>query len=184
MPLLQQTRAASSCQTNVILPWSRMTNPDKQFPAQGPVYQEAVKALPGVGGESRSADANGRWFRVLLIAPNYVSPAPGGQLLLSGEAIAGNNPPLPRSRPILRSDVPCETQQPPNLATVPGPPPPGQTKISAPTSPAARSLMANAQVGADNLARAMIRNEGLQGQLRVSDRMLTPAQVRSQGSGH
>jgi virulence factor Mce-like protein len=185
VPLLEQTRAASSCQTNVILPWSHKTINDKQFPAYGPVYTETPKSLPGVGGESRSADANGRWFRVLLIAPNFVSPAPNNQIMLSGEQIAGNNPPLPANRPVLRSDVPCETQQPPNLDTTPGPPPAGQQRITAPTSPAARAFMAKAQSEAIGLARNMLKTEGLSGSLKVSDKTITGdtiPQLRS-GSG-
>jgi hypothetical protein len=157
----------------VILPWSHKTINDKQFPAYGPVYTETPKSLPGVGGESRSADANGRWFRVLLIAPNFYSPAPNNQIMLSGEQIAGNNPPLPANRPVLRSDVPCETQQAPNLDTQPGPPPAGQQRITAPTTPAARAFMAKAQSEAIGLARNMIKTEGLSGKLKVSDKTIT-----------
>jgi phospholipid/cholesterol/gamma-HCH transport system substrate-binding protein len=34
--------------------------------------------------------------------------------------VEGVNPPMPASRPPLRADVACETQEPPNLNTVPG----------------------------------------------------------------
>ena len=173
VPLLSQTREASSCQTNVILPWSKRSLNDKQFPAEGPVYEEAAKGLPGVGGESRASDANGRWFRVLLIAPNYVSPAPNGQILLSGDQIAGNNPPLSAERPPLRSDVPCETQKPPNLDTVPGPPPPGQRRVTPPSSPAALAFEAKAQANAIKIAEGMLKREGLTHQLRVTDKPIT-----------
>ena len=37
--------------------------------------------------------------------------------------------------------------------------------------------MARAQLGADDLARAMIKNEGLAGKLRVTDKPLTAADV-------
>src|SRR3712207_9190258 len=39
--------------------------PDAAFPANGPVFQSAVKWLPAIAGESRSFDANGMWFKVL-----------------------------------------------------------------------------------------------------------------------
>ena len=125
VPLFNQTRLASSCQNTVVLPWSHMTLPDPNFPAVGPVYDEGVKFLPGVGGESRSGDANGKWFRVLLVAPRFVTPTVNGNFLLSANQIMGTNPPKPAAvpgqpngeRPALRPDVPCETQQPPNLST-------------------------------------------------------------------
>ena len=59
IPLYRQVRRAASCQNTVIHPWSMDTVPDKQFPAQGKVYEEAPKPLPGLAGESRSGDANG-----------------------------------------------------------------------------------------------------------------------------
>src|SRR5215204_994179 len=65
VPLNKQVRQASSCQTEVILPWSKDKLVDKKFPSTGPVYQELPKPFPGLAGESRSGDANGQWFRVL-----------------------------------------------------------------------------------------------------------------------
>jgi len=59
VPLYQQVRLASSCQNNVILPWSHMTTPDPNFPTRGPVFEEGVKNLPGLADESRSGHANG-----------------------------------------------------------------------------------------------------------------------------
>ncbi|MEA2127101.1 MAG: hypothetical protein QOI80_3883, partial [Solirubrobacteraceae bacterium] len=43
--------------------------------------------------------------------------------------VEGVNPPKPTARPPLRADVACETQQPPNLETVPGGPP-AATKVN------------------------------------------------------
>ena len=40
--------------------------------------------------------------------------------------VACVNPPMPTTRPPLRPEVPCETQEPPDLNTVPGDPPPAQ----------------------------------------------------------
>ena len=50
VPLLQQTRLASSCANHVILPWSHMTMPDPNFPATGQVFQEGPKPLVGLAG--------------------------------------------------------------------------------------------------------------------------------------
>ncbi|MGI8513331.1 MAG: MlaD family protein [Solirubrobacteraceae bacterium] len=124
VPLYRQVRAASSCQNEVVLPWTKMTTPDPNFPAKGPVFQEGVKNLPGLGGESRSGDANGQWARVLAgngVITYALGQAPGGAARF-GQAtfpILGVNPPK-ASRPPIRYDVPCETQQAPDLRTIPG----------------------------------------------------------------
>ena len=124
VPLYQQVRRASSCQNEVILPWTKDKIPDAQFPAEGPVYQESVKPLPGLAGESRSTDGNGQWFRVLVSGgTNLVELQPG---LLSSTMfpINGTNPPRPTTRPPLSSTTPCESQVKPDLRSKPGQPPP------------------------------------------------------------
>jgi phospholipid/cholesterol/gamma-HCH transport system substrate-binding protein len=121
IPLLEQVRAASSCQNEVILPWSVDKIEDKEFPAIGPVYQEQTKPLIGLAGESRTFDANGQWFRVALNAAQYGTPVGNGQVMLSDREILGANPPKPAKRPPLRPDVPCETQERPDLRTTPTP---------------------------------------------------------------
>ena len=119
LPLLEQVRAASSCQNEVILPWTLDTVPDKDFPSIGPVYQEQVKPLVGLAGESRTFDANGQWFRVALNAGQYATPAGSNRFLLSDRPILGANPPKPAGRPPLRPEVMCETQKKPDLRTNP-----------------------------------------------------------------
>ncbi len=120
-PLLLQGRSLAACQNEVVLPFTSDTIPDEQFPSSGPVFQDAVKTLPGLAGESRSGDANGQWFRVLANAGNYASPGPAGQIMTSSQPLAGFNPKPPaRGRSLLRPDVPCETQEPPDLRSTPG----------------------------------------------------------------
>jgi phospholipid/cholesterol/gamma-HCH transport system substrate-binding protein len=121
VPLFGQVRAASSCQNEVVLPWSRDTIQDRTFPALGPVYEEATKPLPGLAGESRSGDANGQWFRVMVAAPKFAYPIGTDRFFFTGDPIQGVNPPVPQNhkRSPLRPDVPCETQQPPDLRTIP-----------------------------------------------------------------
>jgi len=127
VPLYTQVRLASSCQNNVIQPWSHMTTPDPNFPARGQVFEEGVKNLPGLADESRSGDANGQWARVLASngATSYSLGQDAGGALRIGHTnfpILGVNPPK-ATRPPTRYDVPCETQQPPDLRTIPGQPP-------------------------------------------------------------
>ena len=88
MPLYEQVAPASSCQNEVILPWTKDKIDDKTFPATGPVYEESLKALPGLAGESRSGDANGQWFRVLL---------DGAELRLPDRRPASSSSPASRS---------------------------------------------------------------------------------------
>jgi len=128
IPLLQQVRLASSCQNQVILPWSHDTIQDKNFPATGRVYQEGVKFLPGLAAESRSGDANGQYFSLLASGgPNTVSLGNSAaglpQFAQTLFPIQGSNPPKPSTRPSLQPQVPCETQQRPDLRTVAGAPP-------------------------------------------------------------
>ena len=49
------------------------------------------------------------------------------KFFLTGQPLQGVNPPTPKNhaRPPLRADVPCETQQPPDLRTVPDAAPQG-----------------------------------------------------------
>jgi phospholipid/cholesterol/gamma-HCH transport system substrate-binding protein len=126
-PLYDEVSQASSCQNEVVLPWSRETIEDKTFPARGPVYQEATKPLPGLAGESRSGDANGQWFRVMLDTPKFAYPFGTEKFFLTGQPLQGVNPPVTKNhaRPPLRADVPCETQAVPDLRTIPSPAPEG-----------------------------------------------------------
>jgi hypothetical protein len=162
-PLLREVRAASSCQNEVILPWSRDRIEDRVFPAVGPVYQEQTRFLPGIAGESRSGDANGQWFRVSLGGGNYAYPEGDGRFFLTGAPIMGANPPKPAARPALRPDVPCETQQPPDLRTDPAPPPAGFRVDT--TSRAAVDLREQAEKAGLGWLRRHLRLEGLPARL-------------------
>jgi phospholipid/cholesterol/gamma-HCH transport system substrate-binding protein len=164
VPLQEQVRAASSCQNEVILPWSRDRIQDPQFPALGPVYQEATKPLPGLAGESRSGDANGQWFRVLVQAPKFAYPFGADRFFLTGNPIQGVNPPVPQGhkRSPLRPDVPCETQQPPDLRTIPGGAPNG-FPLTTPTP----DQLAQPLADTVDFLRRQIKAQGLD--LKVSD---------------
>ena len=123
VPLLEELRPLASCTNEVTLPWSKQTVPDPNFPASGPVFQTGVKWLPGLAGESRSFDANGQWFKVLGSGGVETFQLGEGFFGTSLLPVAGVNPPKPTQRPPVRADVPCETQQTPDLRTQVGPPP-------------------------------------------------------------
>ena len=166
VPLLDQARAASSCQNQVILPWSQDKIDDQAFPATGPVFQEAVKWLPGLAGESRSFDANGQWFKVLGTGGTQTFDLGANQFGTALFPLQGINPPPPAGRPPLRPDVPCETQQAPDLRSTPrGPPAQAQTSDSA----AVRERASKARAVAIDELRA-------QG-AKVLDRLATSADI-------
>ena len=122
VPMLEQLRLVGSCSTEVLAPFGNTSVGDPNFPANGPAHQELAQALSGLAGESRSFDANGQWFKVL---------GTGGLETFNFGGLAGNlslpatgiNPPVQEERPPLRPDVPCETQEPPNLDSDPQDPP-------------------------------------------------------------
>jgi phospholipid/cholesterol/gamma-HCH transport system substrate-binding protein len=171
VPLYRQVRRASSCQTEVIHPWSVDTVPDEHFPAQGKVFEEAPKPLPGLAGESRSGDANGQWFRVLAAGGKNLVTFKPGVYGTTPEPLIGANPPKPQKRPPIDADTPCETQQPPDLRTDPGPPP-EQRQVDTST-PAFQARYAQARAKAVDWLRDQLKAEGLDGLLKVAEEDVT-----------
>jgi ABC-type transporter Mla subunit MlaD len=131
LPFLEQARALSSCFNNVVIPWSNteIPNTDSDPPA-AKVYQETAYGFSGVAGESRSGDANGQEFRVLggggsntiapFNTPDLAQPLTG----LTPFTFLGSQPAKQSSaKTPFRPDVPCETQDPPDLHSDVGPSP-------------------------------------------------------------
>jgi phospholipid/cholesterol/gamma-HCH transport system substrate-binding protein len=171
IPLYKQVRRAASCQNGVIHPWTMDTVPDKQFPAEGKVYEEAPKPLPGLAGESRSADANGSWFRVLAAGGKNLVTLRPGVFATTPEPLIGANPPRPAKRPPLDADTPCETQEPPDLRTNPAGPPP-QREVDTSTA-AFQARYAQARGKAVDWLRKQLKVEGLDGLLDVVEQDAT-----------
>jgi phospholipid/cholesterol/gamma-HCH transport system substrate-binding protein len=123
----EQTRALASCQNTVLLPFSRTPIPDPAFPSHDgePYFEQAPRAFVGLAGESRLADANSAFFRVLAgTGPTTVfSTGETGERLFGQlpQPLAGTRPPRPPSAPVFRPDIPCETQEPPDMASAAGP---------------------------------------------------------------
>ena len=144
IPLLEQLRAIASCQNEVVLPWTKDKIEDPDFPAPGPVYQEQTKPLVGLAGESRSFDANGQWFRVALNQSQFATPMGAGRFLLTDRPVIGANPPRPAKRSPLQPDVPCETQQQPDLRTRQAAMAQPSFRVGQPSSPEYRAREAKA----------------------------------------
>jgi ABC-type transporter Mla subunit MlaD len=120
IPLLEENRALSACQNNVILPFAKTPIPDPDFPANSdqPFYKQSSRAFVGLSGESRLFDANSPLFHVQFsTGPTTVVYSDRGQNFFAQAPTApsGIRPIRPKARPKFRPDVPCETQQPPNL---------------------------------------------------------------------
>ena len=131
LPFLEQSRALASCFNNVVIPWSNTEIPNHDSdPPAAKVYQETAYGFSGVAGESRSGDANGQEFRVLGGGgPNTIGPIDTPDLAdpLVGVApfsFQGTEPAKQSSaKTPFRPDVPCETQDPPDLRSEIGPAP-------------------------------------------------------------
>ena len=123
VPLYEQVRLASSCQNDVILPWTRDKVPDPIFPTDQNILEQSTKYLPGLAGESRSGDANGQWIRVLAAGGTNLVQLKPGIFAATAAPIGGVQPVVPSTIPPLRTDVPCETQDRPDLRATLGSPP-------------------------------------------------------------
>ena len=137
LPFLEQARALSSCFNNVVIPWSNTEIPNNDSdPPAAKVFQETAYGFSGVAGESRSGDANGQEFRVLggggnnTIAPFETPDLPDPLTGVAPFEFMGSEPAKQSSaKTPFRPDVPCETQDPPNLNSELGPAP-GTTERS------------------------------------------------------
>jgi phospholipid/cholesterol/gamma-HCH transport system substrate-binding protein len=113
-------RPASSCVSNVVIPWSHLTLNDSHFNASNgfpphQVYIEAVDFLPGLAGESRNFDANGPYIRILgALGQTGVSSLQSGLVGGTLAPLSGFEPQVPPGgkSPPLMPNVPCETQPP------------------------------------------------------------------------
>jgi ABC-type transporter Mla subunit MlaD len=128
IPLLNENRALSACQNNVLLPFATAPIPDPDFPANTnqPFYKQASRGLVGLAGESRLTDGNSPMLHVQINggASTIINTNDAGQ----GVFASASTPPeavrplRPNSRPVFRPNIPCETQQAPDLHAGGGPP--------------------------------------------------------------
>jgi len=111
IPALRQLRALSSCTNSVLVPFAESTIPSIESGNSGQeVRKQLMRSFVGLSGESRVNDANTPLFHVQGVNP----------LNLSAGRIEPAAPPNANTPPSHRPDVPCETQEPPNLASPSG----------------------------------------------------------------
>jgi hypothetical protein len=106
VPFLQQLRALSSCTNHVLVPFMESDIPSIEDGNSGhSVRAQIQRSFVGLAGESRNFDANTPVFHIQGVNP--VKLATGK--LEPAAPLDANTPPAHRP------DVPCETQDPPNL---------------------------------------------------------------------
>jgi hypothetical protein len=121
IPFLNEGRALSACQNNVIVPYSNTPIPDPDFPANTNQlwYKQSSRGVVGLAGESRLTDGNSPMLHVQLNggASTVLNTNDSGQGVFASAATPpeGVRPIRPNSRPVFRPNIPCETQQPPDL---------------------------------------------------------------------
>jgi phospholipid/cholesterol/gamma-HCH transport system substrate-binding protein len=113
IPVLTQARALAACTNKVLIPFIRSSIPGVQGPdgSHGNndqlVRYQLQRSFPGLAGESRLSDGNNQQFHTSAVPlPEAVQPAP---------------PPVVDQPPARRPDIPCETQEAPNLGAPGGP---------------------------------------------------------------
>jgi phospholipid/cholesterol/gamma-HCH transport system substrate-binding protein len=160
IPFLHQTRALSSCFNQVIIPWSNSSVTDPNFPTPK-IFQETAYGLEGIAGESRTGDANGQYVRVEGAGgPDTVQTTDsetGNQLfgLNTAAGLNGGRPAISSSaKPPYRPNVPCETQQPPNLNSGGVSPGPAPAKSGTPAKTPADQKFLSALTKAAGLKKA------------------------------
>jgi phospholipid/cholesterol/gamma-HCH transport system substrate-binding protein len=128
IPFLNENRALSACQNNTLLPFAKEPIPDPDFPNNTgqPFYKQGARGFVGLAGESRLTDADTPMFHVQLGAGastiTNIGDQGQGVFATAPAPPQGVRPIRPNSRPVFRPDIPCETQDPPNLNAAGGPP--------------------------------------------------------------
>ena len=174
--LQEQTRLTGSCNENVITPWNEETIPDPNFKPSGPIYQEASKQFVGLGAESRSFDANGQYVRSYANNANYASALGDSRFFFTDLPVQGVNPPAKKDGPPpLRPEVPCETQERPDLRTKIQAPP-QQVRINQ-NAPGAAARRAKATEKLMDWMGRELKASGLDDEYELSDKPLTAAEI-------
>jgi phospholipid/cholesterol/gamma-HCH transport system substrate-binding protein len=113
VPFLRESRALSACTNNVLVPFMdlKIPNPETGNEAENsnqPVRAQLQRGMPGLSGESRLSDGNNQFFHAGATAP--------GTRVRPGPPPDGGSMPMPH-----RPDIPCETQELPNMHAPGGP---------------------------------------------------------------
>jgi virulence factor Mce-like protein len=176
VPLQEQTRALGSCNVNVLHDWNESKIPDEAFKPQGSIYQEASKQFTGLAAESRNFDANGQYVRSYANNANYAYLIGDGRFYLTETPLQGVNPPRKRNgAPPYRPDVPCETQELPDLRSRPDAPP-RAVKINH-DAPGAAERRAKVNASLLEWMRNSMKQSGMDERFKLSTEPLKAAEL-------
>ena len=124
--MFEQQRLLSSCTNQVLLPFATTPIPHPDIPEVDgmPFYKTGPRGLVGLAGESRLHDGNSPIQRAAFTigAQEIAVTTDEGQRLFGTSLfpMLGARPVRPNRRPDHRPDVPCETQEPPDMNAVGG----------------------------------------------------------------
>ena len=126
---LELLTPVTECVRRNVLPTLKTPIEDPPLSTGRPVYQDFLAAFPGLASASQNFDGNGPAVRyhagfgdqVVTFgrAPSTTEPLVG----LTSEPLLGSRPRYTGRRPPFRPDVPCITQEPPDLRAETGPAP-------------------------------------------------------------
>jgi phospholipid/cholesterol/gamma-HCH transport system substrate-binding protein len=119
IPVLEQGRALSACTNRVLVPFANTGIPLPEFPELNnqPFRRQSGRGLVGLSGESRLSDGNLSFFHGQAGPP----PNPTNTASTGNQIRPAPPPDDGRTPPPHRPDVPCETQEPPNMNAPAGP---------------------------------------------------------------
>ena len=98
VPLYEQVRAASSCQNEVILPWTQGQDPGPGLPGRsGRSTRSRPSRWPASPARAARATPTASGSASWSPRPNYAYPLGTGKFFLTGQPLKGVNPPPPRT---------------------------------------------------------------------------------------
>jgi hypothetical protein len=124
--LLNENRALSACQNNVLLPWVQKGVPDPEEPQIDgqPFYKSSAHGLVGLASESRLNDANSPFVHIQAMSgpTNIVYTHNGSNFIATAPGPPEGVRPAKSTRPNFRPGEPCELQEVPDLNAPTGAP--------------------------------------------------------------
>ena len=127
--LLNEVTPVMDCLRGNALPTLKKSVSDGDLTTGDPIYRELLHAFVGLSSASQNFDANGSAVRYHAGFGDQLvtfgsAPSAGEALVgTTSEPLLGSRPKPPGRQPPYRSDVPCRTQKPPDLAAETGPAP-------------------------------------------------------------
>lgn len=127
--LLGDVTPVTECLRTIAVPTLKQEIDDGPLSTGEPIYRELLYALPGLASASQNFDGNGPAVRYHagfgdnVVSTGQLPNAAEALFSVSSEPILGSRPRWTGHRPPFRPDVPCVTQDPPDLRAETGPAP-------------------------------------------------------------